>query len=258
MAKKPKPFATEVDLCAAFIATLPTGWTPYAETAGWDILLVRNTDGFQIGVQAKLQCNAHVLLQALEGSYWYHADRPGPDCRAVLVPAGEDKLTTLAAFVGITVISFTEQGGSFRARRSFWPHLPGRQYSEREWHEWTPAKRHDLPEYVPDVAAGAAAPVQLTHWKIQALRLCVTLELRGYVTRADFRHLQLDHRRWISKGGWLSPTPQGWVANELAPGLKAQHPKVYAEIAADAAKWMLKLPPARPEPEQLALKAEAA
>lgn len=25
--KKPKPFATEVDLCAAFLAALPAGWS---------------------------------------------------------------------------------------------------------------------------------------------------------------------------------------------------------------------------------------
>ncbi len=30
--KKPKPFATEVELCSAFLSALPKGWTAYAET----------------------------------------------------------------------------------------------------------------------------------------------------------------------------------------------------------------------------------
>ena len=54
-------FRSEADLCAAFLAALEREhakkWMAYAETAGWDILLVRLKDGFQIGIQAKLALN---------------------------------------------------------------------------------------------------------------------------------------------------------------------------------------------------------
>ena len=63
---KSKPFASEADLCAAFLAwaarTAP-GVACYAEWAGWDILLVY-PEGFQLGIQAKLRLNAEVIGQA--------------------------------------------------------------------------------------------------------------------------------------------------------------------------------------------------
>ncbi len=239
-AKKEKPFATEVDLCAAFIAALPKEWTAYAETAGWDILLVRRADGFQIGVQAKLQFNAHVLTQAIEGGHWYHATSAGPDCRAVLVPADDIRMSTIANFIGITVIAFRAAGEhvhGYHRRASFQPQLPDRHH-DTYWYEWCPAKRHELPEYVPDVAAGAPAPNQLTYWKIQAAKICVLLETRGFVTREDFKALHIDHRRWIAKDGWLVKSEQGWVAGKHTPNLKAAHPTNYEQIKADIAKWM--------------------
>jgi hypothetical protein len=95
-----------------------------------------------------------------------------------------------------------------------------------------------LPAYVPDVAAGASAPVQLTEWKIDALRLLVLLEKNGRVTRADFKHLAMDHRRWVAPfPGWLKPDGKGgYIAGGLPP-FREQHVKVYAEIKADFAKW---------------------
>ena len=100
---KLKPFATEADLCARFLAALDKGWTAYAETAGWDILLVRDADGFQIGIEAKLKMNTHVINQAIEHSvYW--VDHAGPDCRAIMIPEGEGGFDQIAAYIGITVI----------------------------------------------------------------------------------------------------------------------------------------------------------
>jgi hypothetical protein len=60
-----RPYRTEADLCAAFLAALRRDyqekWLAYAETEGWDVLLVRQKDGFQIGIQAKLALNASVI-----------------------------------------------------------------------------------------------------------------------------------------------------------------------------------------------------
>lgn len=246
--RAPKPFAKETDLCAAFLFALPEAWTAFAETAGFDILLVRKSDGAQVGIEAKLKLNAEVVSQALEdGGYW-RADRENPDFRAVLVPESDaGAFDRIAAYVGFTVLRM-EAGrtiGQQRWKPRFHPQLPGdnRHSDDREWHAWSSSKRCTLPAYVPDVAAGASAPVQLTAWKIAALRIEATLELRGHVTRADFAHLRIDHRRWLAREvGWLVAGGDGLIAGPRFPNWKAQHPRVYAEILADAETWMRKVP----------------
>lgn len=241
--KKPKVFATEVDLCKAFIASLPEGWTPYAETADWDILLVRKSDGFQIGVQAKLVLNVAVIGQALEegGAWW--ATREGPDCRAVLVPGYQGQLGRIADYLGITVIRLDEY--PIAQRRLFHPRLPADGEpgvgSFPQWHEWATEKRCALPDYVPDVSAGSPAPLQLTNWKIAALKIEATIELRGFVTRKDFAHHRIDHRRWMAReSGWLSNDAGKLVRGPRFPNFAAQHPRNYAEIVADHGKgWTM-------------------
>lgn len=243
MAKKPVPFAKETDLCTAFLEGVAKekNWTAYAETAGWDILLVRDADGFQIGIEAKLKLNADVIAQTLEEGYW--PDGAGPDCRAVLVPdtfsrGGFDKI---AAYIGFTIIRVASGLTEYSRRPAFMPHLPkieDQHWGSDDWHELCPTKRCQLPEYVPDVAAGAVAPLKLTRWKIAAIKIAVTIEKRGYVTRTDFKHHGIDHRRWIaSVPGWLKIENGRYVAAKM-PDFKRDHPRVYAEIAADAAKWL--------------------
>lgn len=244
-----KPFPTEAALCAAFIASLPKEWTAYAETAGFDILLVRNSDGVQVGVEAKLKLNAEVVSQALEeGGYW-NAGSEGPDYRAVLVPYGAAGfMHKIAAYIGFTILMMEparEVGSRWERKPRFDPSLPGTSEwsDERSWFEWLPVKRCRLPEYVPDVAAGASAPLQLTQWKIAALRIEATIELRGFVTRADFAAHKIDHRRWMAKaGGWLVNDAGKLKPGPRFPSFKTQHPRVFAEIVADAATWMPKEP----------------
>jgi hypothetical protein len=247
MAKKPEAYATEAAMCAQFISEIPKEWTAYAETAGWDILLSRNADGFQIGIEAKLRLNGHVLTQALEGWYPWVSAEAGPDCRAVLVPEGRTgDLAIVAAYVGLTVITIHPRS-EHQWGPSFSPWLPveGDDYRTSHWHELCPTERHQLPEYVPDVAAGASAPIQLTKWKIAAIRIAVTLEKRGFVTRDDFKHHKIDHRRWLPSGnGWLALGENGFVAGPYLPDFKGQHPAVYAQIAAEAEKWMPNVLPA--------------
>lgn len=241
--RQERKFATEADLCRAFLADIPSGWVPYPETCGWDILLVRKADGFQIGIQAKLRLNANVISQACE-QWGISADRAGPDCRAVLVPdrSGADGFTTICRYIGITVIRVVHPEASYRL--SAGKYSPGLPFAERsastEWHEWCPSKRHALPEYVPDVVAGASAPRQLSQWKIKTIKISVTLENRGYVTRADFQHLQLDHRRFLTSGlGWLIPDRETgrYTRSKLWPNLKTAHPRAYGEIERDYERW---------------------
>jgi hypothetical protein len=242
MAAKPKPFATEVDLCAAFLGALPAGWTAYNETAGWDILLVRDADGFQIGIQAKLKFNLAVLHQAIEAATGRYSQEAGPDCRAVLIPEGEGGLGALGAYLCLTVI---EMRGTTRKhwQSAFEPELPDDKNGWRErWFELAPMRREKLPAYIPDCKAGDKAPLQLTEWKIKALKLAVLLERNGSVTREDFRHLDLDHRRWLS-GQWLTLdfATNRWVKGQHYPDFAAQHPRNFAEISADAPNWMPKV-----------------
>lgn len=244
MAVKSPAFESEVALCSAFIDAVDKRiWTPYAETAGWDILLARRADGFQIGVQAKLQFNVDVVVQAIEEYGHWSAAAAGPDCRAVLVPAGGiRKLARVCDYIGVIVLSVYPQTSTRHYGHRIEPGLPDRSDSYRgggsAWHEWAPAERHKLPEYVPDVAAGAPSPLQLTEWKIKAIKIAVMLELRGAVSRRHFGELQIDHRRWIANG-WVILGNGGYIRGAM-PDFAKQHPKVYEKIKADAAKWMPK------------------
>lgn len=240
--KKPKPFATEVELCAAFLKALPAGWTAYNETAGWDILLVRDADGFQIGIQAKLKFNLAVLHQAIETSVGKWCSGIGPDCRAVLIPEGEGRLGSIGAYLCLTTIEVCAPGRS-RYAPAFTPELPDEKNGWRSrWFEMAPSGRHELPAYVPDCRAGDKAPLQLTEWKVKALKLAVLLERNGSVTRADFKHLDLDHRRWLA-GQWLALdfATNRWIKGARWPDFAAQHPRNFGEIKADAESWMPKV-----------------
>lgn len=249
-AAKPKPYPTEVDLCSAFLSLVPAEWTAYPETAGWDILLVRREDGFQIGIEAKLRLKTEVINQTIEEYGYIGCDRAGPDCRAVLVPYGDDGgFNRIAAYIGFTIIRM-DSYDTYGRKPLFRPMLPkitDRYSSCDDWHEWAPTKRHELPEYVPDVRAGAPAPIQLTAWKIGALKVEATLEANGFVTRADFRTFGLDHRRWLAREfSWLQPSDNGWVKGSHFPNFAAQHPIVFEQVKADLAKQAMQMKMGKP------------
>lgn len=235
-------FRSEAELCARFLSAIDHDkWTAYPETAGWDILLARKFDGFQIGIEAKLRLNATVIEQAIESGS--HATERGPDARAIICPPyGAAGFETICRYIGVVVIRVREPDPLVDRRWAspFQPDLPNdREYAWDEWPEWCPRKRCELPAYVPDVQAGVKAPIRLTQWKIKAIKLCIILERNGYVTRDDFKHLKLDHRLWISVGkGWLIAKDGRYIAAPGLPALKKQHPRNWVEIEADAAQWM--------------------
>lgn len=243
-AKAAASFASEADLCASFLAAVEANgqWVAYPETCDWDILLARRADGFQIGIQAKLRLNLDVIAQSLEDGGAMSADGPGPDCRAVLIPWGRNSCERICKYIGLTVIEVKPERTSPR-EIGFRPRLPGlkaKPAASETWHEWAPVRRHDLPDYVPDVRAGASAPLRLTNWKISAIKIAVTLDHRGFVTRADFKHIGIDHRRWLSaETRWLRNDNGRFVRGAAMPDFKAQHPRVYGEISADRDKWIL-------------------
>lgn len=234
---------TEAAMVADFSAwATHCGWTVYAETAGWDLLLVRPADGFQIGIEAKLSLNAKVLCQVIEHDRWRCEE--GPDCHAVLVPRPKsvNGLEIIAARLGIVVITGAEPSRHRRWKgHHFDPSLPDDRASSygsvETWPERCPDQRHRLPDYVPDVTGGHSAPVKLTEWKIGALKVQIILETRGFVTRADFKALRVHPSRWTQF--WLRSNGEGgWVQTAAMPDFKAQHPVNYEQIKADMAKWM--------------------
>lgn len=244
-------FASEAELCSTFIKQIPETWVAYPETGSFDILLVRKVDGCQIGVEAKKRLTAEVILQAAEGASYSYSTMSGPDFRAALVPYGcaPGPLVGIARRLGITVITMkskdlyqqmTNWRGFRRQETKFDPKLPepGDHVWREDWFDCCPMKRAELPDYIPDVAAGASAPLRLTEWKIKAIKVHILLERRGFVTRADFHELSIDFRRWWDSGWLVSGDVRGkYVAGNYLADYRRLHPRNYAEIEADFDKW---------------------
>lgn len=260
-------FKSEADLCTAFIEWVKASsgkrdcgylvpvWTAYAETAGWDILLVSDC-GMQIGVEAKLKFNMKVLSQALPENYeaWRET---GPDFRAILVPSADDTQRRICAALGL--LTFSPRRG-WNNTQVFEPVLmpesPVSGYGHG-WHDWNPRERCKLPEYLPDVQAGCPAPLKLTEWKVKALRILATIDVRGYVTKKDFKTHRIDPRAWVGPQGLLVPgaEPGQWVRGKAQ--FDTHHPVVYAQVLEEVRAEVAKEPPP-PLPPQASMFTEAA
>jgi hypothetical protein len=209
-------YASEHLLCADFSAAATAqGWTVYPETAGFDLLLTK--DGLQLGIEAKLRPSLELLNQVAAHLDPYGSRTKGPHYIAALVPAYRGQWHDIAQALGIAVIA-AETG---HRRAGQWPSidalvecLPPLHFAEPAW----------LPPVVPAVAAGVAAPVKLTHWKWNALRLLARISIRGYITAADFRHIGLHASLWYS-GRWIEPIGDGrWTKRPGAILADDQHP----------------------------------
>lgn len=211
-------FATEADLCAAFISHHERqGFVAYAETCGFDILLVRKSDGVQFGVQAKLRLNTKVLDQLLPDDY----QQVGPDHRVILVPdsRGLDRICDALGF--ILQVPCDGRSGSFPELCDRWRAAP---------YDWNPVKRCTLPDYVPDVVAGDSGPVQLTPWKVSALKVIAHIKKNGEITRKQIKDIGCDPTRWCQH--WLLPSEKkgAYIIGDRMPRFDEQHPRVFAEI----------------------------
>lgn len=250
-------FPNEAALCDCFIESIRElgGWTVYPETAGFDILCVYDATGHQLAVEAKLQLNAKVASQILPDHYMGFGDSvvAGPDFRAVIVPAvteASDGIAEMLGILGVQVWTPEQDWGrssAWRFTRALNKHgspiVDRRAYDVNDgplmgwdlaWHDWNPPRRCELPEMVPSVRAGVPAPVQLTPWKIGALRVLADLEVHGFVTAKSVRDRGIDARRFCASDGWLAPLGDGrWGIGNI-PRFDQQHPKEYAEILAAA------------------------
>ncbi len=240
-------FPDEASLCDMFIRDMRTmgGWTIYPETADFDILLVRDATGHQLGVEAKLQLNAKVASQILPADRMGH---PGPDFRAVIVPCITESNVGIAEMLRILGVQVFAPDTRYLGKMQF---TLTRHYGQKDarafdstagklmdwdlaWHDWNPAKRCELPSIVPDVRAGVPAPLRLTPWKIGALKVLADLELDGFVTAKSVRDHNVDARRFCASDGWLKSLGNGRWGRGTVPAFDQQHPEAYAQILADA------------------------
>lgn len=231
-------FASERELAQTFCGLVnQTVWTIYPETGNFDLLLSRNSDGFQIGIEAKLTLNMKVVAQAADlATGGRGAALPGPDCRAVLVPWTKRPCSFTAVIRALQIVVLRVSGRKDSPCLS--TGLPDAENSRGAWPEHFPATRLPLPDYVPDVAAGVAAPTKLTHWKIKAIKLKILLEKRGYLTRNDFIRFDISPSTWTQRGWIIQSNIRGhWVAGIGIPEFEKQHPVNYAQIEGDFPKW---------------------
>lgn len=244
-------FPDEASLCDMFIRDMRAmgGWTIYPETAGFDILLVRDATGHQLGVEAKLQLNAKVASQILPSDRMgYRTGVPGPDFRAVIVPCITESNEGIAEMLRILGVQVFAPDTRYRGEMQF---TLTRHYGQKDarafdithgelmewdlaWHDWNPPKRCELPSIVPDVRAGVPAPLRLTPWKIGALKVLADLELDGFVTAKSVRDHNVDARRFCASDGWLVALGGGRWGRGSVPAFDQQHPEAYAQILAEA------------------------
>jgi hypothetical protein len=216
---------SEADLCAVFIGWASRdGWTAYAETHGWDIVLAKS--GIQFGIQAKLRFTPTLLRQVMPVDDY--GDVTGPHHRGILIPKLDSEIDIAMRACGVVAFSPYPRCGSFS------PSLD----AAIERGEWPTEKRLSLPDYVPDTIAGSSSPVQLTKWKISALRICAHIEIHGSITSKQIRQTYgVDARRWIGPFGWLLPKMDGEaiVGYVAGPKLKfaKQHPIVFEQIKSE-------------------------
>jgi len=186
---------SEEELCSWFgeLAT-KDGWTVYPETAGWDLLLVK--DHVQIGVEAKLRANVDVLAQALRPGI----ENDGPRFHAVLVPKAGRAFLEVART--LRVVTFDRRALESDAHL-YWYRQDGHALIRPpfEWFAWNHPDPAELPPIVPDVPAGVPSPRTLTKWKIGAIRICLRIRARGWVAKRDFTELGVSPSHWYRK--WL-------------------------------------------------------
>lgn len=210
----------EVEVCQQFAEyAREDGWTVYPECGAWDLVLVWERDdealgdigprsvryGDQVAVEAKTRANFKAICQCADrgptpcSSTTYA--RATPNWIAVLAPSIPNGFGTVAGLIGYETIDLEAVEG--RAADEW---RRGPSWRPNSKHRMDPEKRLWTPPIVPDVAGGQPSPSALTPWRIAALRMCVVLRHRGWVSKHDFddagfgRGLWRD-RRWIVRDG---------------------------------------------------------
>ena len=191
--KKPRfknPYSLENELCDVLIKYARSlGWKVYPETSGWDLLLVKD---IQIGVQAKLKDNVEVLSQALSS---------GPNIKAVLVPRASPEFRTVANALGIFIIEGLVRIKDALGRRYWIKQIKTDLDKYNKKHLTYPKNVCWVPDVEINVPAGVKSPRSVTEWKVKAIKLCIKLNERGFLTSKDFKSAKVSMTIWKIK--WL-------------------------------------------------------
>jgi hypothetical protein len=195
------PYTSENDLCNTFIEYAKNnGYKIYCETSGFDILVVK--DDFQIGIQAKMRGNIEVLAQIVD----WPQDSIGPNIRAVLIPHSTPEFKRICVALGIYIIEATRKRSRFFNLPEVWikeiQPLPN-QYDALYLRQM---KRCWVPDINIEVPAGVKSPKLITPWKIKAVKLCMLLDEKGYLTSQDFKNVRVNMTLWKKK--WLTDSKQ--------------------------------------------------
>jgi hypothetical protein len=203
------PYKLESELCDVLIEyARKNGWKVYCETSGYDLLLVRD---IQIGVQAKLKANIDVLAQVIDGIQSYNTHHkninPSPHLRAVLVPHASIEFYKVASALGIFVIEGATLEWNYKTIENYWnkkidTDLDG--YNKN--YLIMPKYNCWIPEVEINIPAGVKSPKIITEWKVKAVKLCILLEERGYLTSQDFKDMKVSMGLWVKK--WLLNTKE--------------------------------------------------
>ena len=241
-------FPTEEALCTLFTQNMESlGWTVYPETGGFDLLLVWEPTGHQLGVEAKLSLNAKVVDQIIPDDFHTGEVRApqGPDFRAVIVPCLTDASKGLAKalkVLGISVFDVGYSGNGLSFLPSVERYIGQGQWSERDlpiywdtyWHDFNPEQRCTLPPMKPNLRAGIPSPIKLSPWKVGALKVLADLQIDGFVTARSVRLHGIDPRRFCSTDGWLKPLGDGKWGLGNAPRFDLQHPDEFSVLLGQA------------------------
>ncbi len=233
-------------MCAAFIREVDSldEWTPYPETAGFDILMVHR-DGRQIGVEAKLSLNAKVADQILPKFTDEYFGKPSPDHRLVIVSkvtdasAGIEKmLNMLGVRVMLPQEDWTRTGYVLRFKiEQLLKHDNAKNtyFDGTHLFDWNPEERCQVPAVVPDLPAGVPSPVRLTPWKESAIKLIALMRKQGYITVKPIAEHRMGSTAWTQPAGnkpaWLAKGARRgqWIETEHMPPFDQQHPDMYAK-----------------------------
>jgi hypothetical protein len=183
MYRRPKPepkYQTEAALCDDLRThAKAAGWLVYPECGGWDLVLVRR--GIQIGVQAKLKFNPHLVAQALA------SPTHGPHYRALACPLARtvrDDAYMIAERCGLLLLDMNAVPDRWLVGRMRWSGI--RLRDTRSWRRYRwPGKRLWLPPAVPDLPAGVPSPEVVGPWQLAVCEAEALIRRKGWIAKAD-------------------------------------------------------------------------
>lgn len=236
MKPRVEKWATEAEMFAAFMSEARAlGFKCYPESGGHDLILVAPAgieglvEGDQIAVEGKLRDNLCVLHQALPPGALYPARKSQTACDfyAVLVPGTDAMFREVARALGIRVLQQPRQDTT-RSR-----HYPRHQLAQG----WDDELRVGLPRkrllLEVEMDAGLPSPSVITPWKVDAVRLCMTVAERGGELRStDFVGTQVRARTFVERGWMQVVRREGRITVYQLADHEGRPDRAYPEVVA--------------------------